>query len=83
MAFATFMSSPAGRLLRAVAGLLIIGVGAYLTTIAGSLTLGIVLIVVGLLPLVAGILDFCVLAPLFGAPLSGREVRERTHSRAH
>ncbi len=82
MAFASFMSSPTGRLLRVVVGLLIVGVGAFLATIAGSVTLGIVLMVVGLLPLVAGLLDFCVFAPLFGAPLSGRAVRARAHGKA-
>jgi len=36
---------------------------------------GIVVAVVGLVPLLAGIFDFCVFAPLFGAPLSGPKIR--------
>lgn len=38
-------------------------------------TTGIVLAVVGLVPLLAGLFDFCVFAPLFGAPLSGPQIR--------
>lgn len=82
MGFATFMSSATGRWLRAIVGLALIGVGAYLLASAGTVVLGIVLIVVGLLPLVAGLFDFCVFAPLFGAPLSGKAVRARAHSSA-
>ncbi|HUY77313.1 MAG TPA: DUF2892 domain-containing protein [Ktedonobacterales bacterium] len=76
MGFASFMSSPAGRLLRVVAGLVVIGGGA-LALIASNTILGVVLVIVGLLPLVAGLSDFCVFAPLFGAPLSGAQVRAR------
>jgi hypothetical protein len=70
-AFAQFMSSPAGRVFRVVAGLLLIGWG---YTLRGQTT-GIVLMVVGLLPLLAGTFDVCVLGPLFGAPLSGSAIR--------
>ncbi len=31
--------------------------------------------VVGLVPLVVGLFDFCVFAPLFGAPMSGPKIR--------
>jgi len=31
--------------------------------------------IIGLVPLAAGIFDFCVFAPLFGAPLSGARIR--------
>jgi hypothetical protein len=34
-----------------------------------------VVAVVGLVPLVAGVFDFCVFAPLFGDPLSGAQIR--------
>jgi len=73
MTFASFMSSAAGRVLRVVVGL--IGWGVSLAVAAGNITAGIILAVVGLLPLVAGLLDFCVFAPLFGAPFSGAKVR--------
>jgi hypothetical protein len=69
--FVKFMSSPAGRITRIVAGIVLIALGLSVVHGAG----GIVLIVVGLLPLVAGLFDFCVFAPLFGAPLSGKKIR--------
>ena len=75
MTFVSFMSSAAGRVLRVIVGLGLIGWGAYLAVAAGNSTTGIILAVVGLLPLVAGLLDFCVFAPLFGAPFSGAKVR--------
>ena len=81
MAFATFMASPAGRLLRVVAGLIVLGGGVW-AIIASNTILGVVLIVVGLLPLLAGLFDFCVFAPLFGAPLSGSKVRARQRASA-
>jgi len=40
-------------------------------------TSGIVVALIGAVPLVAGIFDFCVFAPLFGAPLSGPKIRAR------
>jgi len=69
--FVKFMSSTAGRISRIAAGLVLITLG----TVVVHGTGGIVLIVVGLLPLVAGLFDFCVFAPLFGAPLNGKKVR--------
>lgn len=75
MAFASFMSSPAGRLLRVVVGLGLIGWGVSLATISSNLTAGVILAVVGLLPLAAGLLNVCVIAPLIGAPFSGAKVR--------
>ncbi len=69
--FVKFMSSTTGRIARIVAGLVIIALG--LLVVHG--TAGIVLAIVGILPLVAGLFDFCVFAPLFGAPFSGKQVR--------
>ncbi len=69
--FVTFMASTAGRLTRIVAGIALIAWG--ILGLGG--TVGIVVAIVGLLPLVAGLLDFCVFAPLFGAPLSGPQIR--------
>ena len=34
-----------------------------------------VMMCVGALPLLAGLFDFCVFAPLFGNPLKGKEIR--------
>ncbi len=69
--FVTFMASSGGRLTRIIAGIALIAWG--LLGLGG--TVGIVVAIVGLLPLVAGVLDFCVFAPLFGAPLSGPQIR--------
>ena len=76
MGFAQFMSSGLGRGLRIVAGIILIAVG--LAVIGG--TGGIVLAVIGLVPLLAGVFDVCLFAPLFGAPLKGADVRARAKS---
>lgn len=69
--FVKFMASPAGRITRIVAGIALIAWG--LMGLGG--VTGIVVAVIGALPLVAGLFDFCVFAPLFGAPLSGQKIR--------
>ena len=69
--FVKFMASTAGRILRIVAGIALILWG--LMGLGG--TVGIVVAVVGAVPLVAGLFDFCIFAPLFGAPLSGPKIR--------
>ena len=74
MGFVSFMASGAGRLLRVIVGLALMAGGVALLLSQG-LVAGVVLFVVGLLPLVAGTFDFCVFAPLFHAPLSGVKIR--------
>ena len=69
MGFVQFMASTAGRITRVVAGLVLIAAG---IGIGGA---GYILAVVGLVPLAAGALDFCVFAPLFNAPFKGEEIR--------
>lgn len=69
--FCTFMASTAGRISRVVAGIALVALG--MLVLKG--TAGIVVAVVGLVPLVAGLFDFCVLAPLFGCPMSGPKIR--------
>ena len=69
MGFARFMASPAGRALRAVVGVVLIVVGFSLG--GWWIALGIV----GLLFVAVGVFDVCLLAPLFGQPLSGKAVR--------
>ncbi len=68
-----FLASSTGRWVRIVAGIVLIVVGLLVVQNTG----GIVLAVVGLVPLLAGVLDFCVFAPLFGAPFSGKAIRSR------
>jgi hypothetical protein len=69
--FVKFMASPAGRITRVVAGVIIIALGLLVMHGVG----GIIVAVVGLVPLLAGLFDFCVFAPLFGAPISGPKIR--------
>jgi hypothetical protein len=69
--FVNFMASTTGRIIRIVAGLALIALGLF--GITGST--GIVVAIIGALPLVAGVFDFCVFAPLFGRPLSGPKIR--------
>jgi hypothetical protein len=72
MGFASFMASTAGRAIRIVAGIALILVGIF--ALDGALR--IILPVVGLVPLAAGLFDFCVFAPLFGAPFKGDDIRQ-------
>ena len=70
MGFALFMSSAAGRLLRIVAGLLMIVQG-----VRAGTTGGYILAIIGLVPLALGILNWCMLAPLLGVPFKGSELK--------
>lgn len=69
MVFARFMSGTAGRLIRAIAGILLIVLGFFV--IGG--TVGTIVGVVGFVPLAAGIFNFCLLGPVFGGYFSGRQ----------
>ena len=69
--FVSFMASSSGRILRIVAGIALIALGLLVV----QDTAGIIVAIVGVLPLAAGIFDFCVFAPLFGNPLSGAKIR--------
>jgi membrane-bound ClpP family serine protease len=70
--FVKFMASTAGRITRIVAGIVLVVLGFF---VVDNTVVGIILIVIGLVPLVAGLFDFCVFAPLFGAPMSGPKIR--------
>ncbi len=70
--FISFMASTAGRIIRIVAGVVLIAVGFF---VVRNIAVGIVLIIVGLVPLLAGIMDVCVFAPLFGNPFRGKDIR--------
>jgi len=67
----TFMASTTGRIVRIVAGVALIAWGLLGL---GSAS-GVVVAVIGAVPLLAGLLDFCVFAPLFGCPISGPKIR--------
>ncbi len=64
-----FLSSPAGRVVRGLLGVAMIVVGAVL---GGGWY---VLAVAGLLPLAAGVFDFCLIAPLLRRPMAGKKFR--------
>jgi len=73
--FVKFMVSKAGRILRIVLGLVLIVIGEFLLPKTNY-----VLIIIGLIPLAAGVFDFCLLAPLFGYYLSGPKTRAKVNS---
>jgi len=73
-AFARFMAGSYGRLLRAAFGVTVIGTGLFV--IGGTAGLGVAAF--GLVPVVAGTVNLCPVAPLwgghfFGAKYCGRE----------
>lgn len=70
MGLLKFMSSPAGRTVRAV-----VGVGAIWAGIAVG-GWGYVLVAVGAVFVAAGVFDFCPLALAYGKPMSGKKLRE-------
>ena len=69
--FITFMASTTGRIVRIVAGIALIAWGLLGL---GGIT-GLIVAVIGAVPLLAGLFDFCVFAPLFGCPISGPKIR--------
>ncbi|MGV8841151.1 MAG: YgaP family membrane protein [Bauldia sp.] len=69
--FAQFLASAGGRIARGLAGLALIGAGVALRDTGA----GVPLMVVGLVPLAAGIFDVCLLSPLLGGPLAGSAIR--------
>ena len=69
--FIQFMASTTGRIVRVVAGIALVAWG--ILGLGG--TAGIIVAVVGAVPLLAGLFDFCVFAPLFSCPRSGPNIR--------
>lgn len=67
-----FLSSPLGRGIRVLAGVALIAIGIW--PVGG--TLGTAIAVVGVVPLVAGFSDICLVGAIFfGTPLRGETVR--------
>lgn len=73
--FLRFMTSMAGRVTRIIAGIVLIAWGYFYSGGVNWL-----LIIIGLIPLSAGIFDFCVLAPIFGYAFTGKKIREQLNS---
>lgn len=68
--FAQFMSGSIGRIARIVVGLALIGWGYTRSSETG----GIVVMVIGLVPLAAGVFNMCFIGPLLGGPLRGADI---------
>ena len=69
MSLSRFLSQPLGRGLRVVVGLVLIGLGLF--AIKGAV--GVVIAIIGLVPLAAGAFNICLVGPLVGGHLRGRE----------
>lgn len=69
MQFVEWMSKPTGRIFRVVAGLILIGGGLYFQGVWGY-----VVAVVGVVPVLAGVFNFCLIAPILGAPFRPRSL---------
>ncbi len=70
MDIARFMATPAGRGIRIALGLILIWIGVVMDKPAGY-----VLEVIGLVPIAAGALNFCLLAPLLKAPFWAKDLK--------
>lgn len=72
MAFAKFMASNMGRGIRIVAGIILLIVAfTMLSGIASYVVAGLALV-----PLLAGVFDICVFAPLLGVSFKGSDARD-------
>ncbi len=70
MQIATFMATSLGRGVRVALGILLI-----VTGIAVGGTVGWLIAIVGLVPIVAGVANVCLIAPVIGAPFRGSNAR--------
>jgi hypothetical protein len=73
MRFARWMASSRGRTPRIALGLALIAFGVYLQS-----PWGIVIAILGVVPLGSGIDNFCLAAPLFGGGVDGRRLVKKT-----
>jgi len=69
--FVFFLASNTGRIVRIMGGLALVVLGRF----GLSGTTALIVMLIGIVPLLAGTLDICVFAPLFGAPMSGPKIR--------
>lgn len=72
--FFSFIASMNGRIARIVVGALLVVLGLFVVN--GSTIVQLLLIVVGLVPLLAGAFDVCVFAPLAKLPFKGADLRK-------
>jgi hypothetical protein len=70
MGFAKFMAGPIGRGVRALVGAVLIVLGLF-TSMAQPL--GTIVAVVGVVFVLVGVFNVCLIAPIIGAPFSGKD----------
>lgn len=70
MAVARFMAGPTGRVARIVLGIALILIGLF----AMSGAAGWIVAIVGVVPLLAGVFNVCLISPLVKAPFSGKDL---------
>ena len=68
--FVRFMVSPTGRWLRIVIGVALVAWGWSMHSVGGT-----ALALVGLVPIAAGVFDFCLIAMILRTPFWGRDIR--------
>lgn len=68
MGFAKFMAGPIGRGVRILAGVVLVALGLFSMT----QPLGTIVAVVGVVFVLVGVFNVCLIAPIIGAPLSGK-----------
>jgi Protein of unknown function (DUF2892) len=73
----SFLASSTGRVVRGVAGVLLIVLGLF---VIGGVS-GAIVAVIGLAPLAAGVFDFCIFAPLASLPFNGASLRAKLQKR--
>ena len=66
-----FLASEIGRIVRIIAGIVIFAVGLFVVPGVP----GVIVMALGFVPIFAGVLDFCLFAPLFGQPILGEGIR--------
>jgi len=74
---ARFMAQMPGRLIRIIAGIVLIVVGLFVLGGTNGEAGGIIVAVIGILPILAGVFNFCLIAPILGAPFSGKEALDK------
>jgi hypothetical protein len=73
-----FLAGSSGRVARGAAGGVLVVAGlVWIRGVAGA-----IVAVVGLLPMAAGIFDFCLFAPLVRLPFNGEDLRARLQREA-
>ncbi len=72
-----FLASANGRIVRIAAGVVIILLG-LLAVWPSSAVGGLVVVIIGAIPLLAGAFDVCLFAPLAGLPFKGTDIRKQS-----